>query len=126
LSKIKPYQNSFYKLSGKQIAQCAPFNLQNQQLFLTKMGGIHVSTIFLGVSHGFTADDEPILFETMISGGEHGGSTFRYTDWDSARVGHDSCVEKAREEAILCMIAKNRMTREEAIDSIKTQELLEV
>lgn len=34
------------------------------------INGIRVSTVFLGLDHSYF-EDEPILFETMIFGGEH-------------------------------------------------------
>lgn len=116
----------FYKLDGKRVVEGKEFMMENRQLFLTKMGDMSVSTIFLGVEHGRDNKDRPILFETMISGGKYDDSTVRYVDWESARSGHDACVEKIRDDAIKHMMQKNKVTRKEATDSIETQELLEV
>ncbi len=46
-----------------------------------------VSTVFLGIDHSFTGG-KPVLFETMIFGGEYDGEQWRYTTWDDAEAGH--------------------------------------
>ena len=48
---------------------------------------IKVSTVFLGLNHGFFCTT-PILFETMIFGGEHHMAMWRYTNIKKARAGH--------------------------------------
>lgn len=53
---------------------------------------VKVSTVFLGIDHGFD-EDVPILFETMIFGGEHDDYTERYTTWEDAEVGHAKAVK---------------------------------
>lgn len=55
---------------------------------------IQVSTVFLGVDHnyGFEAESRPILFETMIFGGEHDEAQARYCTWDEAEAGHKQAV----------------------------------
>lgn len=56
-----------------------------------------VSTVFLGLDHGFgmRADDEPILFETMVFGGPQDDSFFqqRYSTYEQACDGHAGVVE---------------------------------
>ena len=49
--------------------------------------GIRVSTIFLGLDHSF-GGGEPVLFETMIFGGEHDQDLWRYKTWEEAVDGH--------------------------------------
>jgi hypothetical protein len=53
--------------------------------------GVRVSTVFLGINSNFNFSDptaEPVLWETMIFGGEHDGYQRRYTSDDDARTGH--------------------------------------
>lgn len=52
-----------------------------------KFGGVEVSTVFLGMDHSFRGS-KPILFETMIFGGDHDGYQKRYETWDDALKGH--------------------------------------
>lgn len=59
--------------------------------------GIRVSTVFLGLNHQW-GDGPPLLFETMIFGGEHDEDQWRYSTWDEAVAGHTAAVEKATRE----------------------------
>lgn len=52
---------------------------------------IRVSTVFLGIDHG-NGEGEPILFETIVFGGEHDGRTERYSTWNEAQKGHNNIV----------------------------------
>lgn len=48
---------------------------------------IYVSTVFLGLDHGWNGET-PILWETMIFGGEHDQYQERYTSYEDALEGH--------------------------------------
>lgn len=50
-------------------------------------GGTEVSTVWLGLDHGF-GYGPPLIFETMIFGGEHDNDTWRYATLDEALEGH--------------------------------------
>lgn len=59
---------------------------------LTDIDGWTVSTVFLGLDHRFTFNNEslPILFETMIFSPSHGDQfQYRYSTWEEASAGHD-------------------------------------
>ena len=52
-----------------------------------------VSTVFLGLNHNFYGDGPPpILWETMIFGGEHDQYQERYASEEEARTGHARAV----------------------------------
>lgn len=54
---------------------------------------IRVSTVFLGIDHRFwNTEDKPILWETMIFGGEHDGYQERYTSHEDALAGHERAL----------------------------------
>ena len=53
-----------------------------------------VSTVFLGINHNW-GEGPPILFETMIFGGEHDEDRWRYATWDEAIVGHKTACAVA-------------------------------
>lgn len=57
--------------------------------------GIRVSTVFLGLDHSF-GGGPPVLWETMIFGGNLDGHQERYTHIDHARNGHEEACESAR------------------------------
>lgn len=54
-------------------------------------GSVRVSTIFIGIDHSLGLS-EPLLFETMIFGGELDRQVERYTTLDDARAGHEHIV----------------------------------
>lgn len=57
---------------------------------------ILISTVFLGIDHSFSFEKtEPILFETMIFGGEEDGYQDRYSTWEEAEIGHQKAVKIA-------------------------------
>ena len=58
-------------------------------------GDVLVSTVWLGLDHSF-GQGPPIIFETLIFGGEHDEYTKRYSTEDQAREGHDRIVAKLR------------------------------
>lgn len=57
--------------------------------------GVRISTVFLGLDHGF-GSDEPILFETMIFGGRYADYQERYKTFLKAMEGHDKAVALVR------------------------------
>lgn len=68
----------------------------------TKIGAeIEVSTIFLGIDHGFGFLDDaapPILFETMVFGGPRDQEQWRYATWNEAKEGHEDAVRAVYRE----------------------------
>lgn len=63
----------------------------------TEVGDASVSTVFLGIDHSF-GGDTPILFETMIFGGEHDQYQERYSTYKKAKQGHLDAVEMCKEK----------------------------
>jgi len=77
----------------------------------TQISGL-VSTIFLGINHGFGWTAQPLWFETMIFGNDdriippeaeqllsrwREAQQWRYATWDEALSGHASAVTIIRE-----------------------------
>ena len=57
----------------------------------TQVGEANVSTVFLGMDHGWGAGP-PVLFETMIFHGPYDQGTWRWRTWDEAEAGHAAIV----------------------------------
>ena len=57
----------------------------------THIDTVHVSTVFLGLDHNY-GDGPPILWETMIFGGENGEYQERYSSHSDAVAGHNKAV----------------------------------
>ena len=58
--------------------------------------GVDISTVFLGLDHGFDPSPEaaPILFETMIFGGKYDQNLqWRYETWQQALINHEKIVD---------------------------------
>lgn len=62
---------------------------------LTKIGDVKISTVFLGLNHQFS-DGPPILFETMVLGGEHDQYRQRCSTWAEAEAMHARAVERVK------------------------------
>ena len=58
-----------------------------------EIGDILVSTVFLGLDHSWTPGGKPVLWETMIFGGEHDQYQERYTSHEDALEGHEKALE---------------------------------
>lgn len=54
--------------------------------------GDQISTVFLGIDHNYFGGP-PLLFETMIFGGEHDGYQERYSTLEQAEEGHQRAIE---------------------------------
>ena len=63
---------------------------KDNHLALTDRGGYVISTVFLGIDHGF-GSDKPVLFETMVFKDgkfEEDLGNARYATWTEAEEGH--------------------------------------
>ena len=58
------------------------------------IGDSSVSTVFLGLDHGFRG--KPILFETLVMGGPCDQDGDRYSTWAEAEEGHARFLLKVR------------------------------
>lgn len=91
-----------YILDGHEPVLCPDFILWGKWfgtaeriLASTELGpDVRVSTVFLGIDHSW-GYGPPILWETMIFGGEHDEYQDRYSTWDQAKKGHDEAVKMA-------------------------------
>ena len=57
---------------------------------------VHISTVFLEWDHSYDGGP-PLLFETMVFGGELEGHQERFHTWDEAVEGHKRIVEQVKE-----------------------------
>lgn len=66
------------------------------RLFSSQIGQSRISTVFLSMDHslaGLIGDGTPVLFETMVFGGEYDEYQERYHTYDEAEEGHNRIVE---------------------------------
>jgi hypothetical protein len=61
----------------------------------TTTGNATVSTVFLGLDHGYN-DGPPVVFETLVFGGVHSDEQERYCTWPEAEAGHARWVARVQ------------------------------
>lgn len=67
-----------------------------RQVARTEFGDVVVSTVWLGLDHNWLGQGPPIIFETMIFGGQLDQDQWRYATEAQALDGHAAAVEQAR------------------------------
>jgi len=77
-------------------------NVENRVVMRTydEDGGLLVSTVFLGIDHGFVEGGPPLLFETMIMRGSEYGRQERTATWDEAVDAHARALGVALEVVV--------------------------
>ena len=71
------------------------FETAERHVAKEKVGEVTVSTIFLGIGHSF-GYGPPLLFETMVFGGQLDQEMERYTTYNEAESGHKKMVERVK------------------------------
>jgi hypothetical protein len=61
----------------------------------SKEDGTNVSTVFVGIDMGYDDNGPPIVFETMIFGGEHDQWQDRCSTWEGAEEMHKVACQLA-------------------------------
>ena len=94
----------YYKLVGEMPVKCSREehmewmgtlgNSCTKQIDYTSVDKIGVSTVFLGLDHSW-GGYRPLLFETMIFGGEYDMYLERYTTYSEAVDGHQRACKLA-------------------------------
>lgn len=80
-----------------------------KRVALDTLEGVRVSTVFLGIDHGFSTDPKalPVLFETMVFVDNPAGLSEpvmvefdqlceRYCTWDQAAAGHALVIQRLK------------------------------
>jgi hypothetical protein len=70
---------------------------ENRRVGDNTVNDIRVSTVFIQLDHNWDPDGQPLLFETMIFGGEYDNDMWRYTTWNEAKAGHERIVNCLKE-----------------------------
>ena len=73
-------------------------NFENKRVAKETVGGSEISTVFLGVDHGWGNEPgrRPVVFETMVFGGPLDQEQERCCTWDEAEFQHAQIVERVR------------------------------
>ena len=88
----------YYKLLDKKIVTTDSivdwdswFETANRHIGDTTIKDQRISTVFLGIDHNY-GTGKPILFETMIFGGDNDMYCKRYHTYEEAEKGHQKIV----------------------------------
>ena len=73
---------------------------EERRVALDDVREFHISTVFLGLDHNFAPGGAPLLFETLVTGGEDATGIMmrRYSTWKEAEKGHRQIVHELREK----------------------------
>ena len=91
--------NEYYILKGKKAVPVVDFMTwarwfkeADRTVAKSSKGDMRVSTVFLGLDHQW-GNGSPLLFETMIFGGEHDQYQERCATWEEAEAMHANACE---------------------------------
>ena len=94
----------YYILKNKKAVQvnnltewATQFGKQNKRVAKDTINGVDISTMFLGLDHQY-GKGKPLLFETMVFGGELDQKQERYSTWEEAEIGHKIMIKKVKGE----------------------------
>lgn len=89
-----------YKLDGRDVVPLNADEMSADTYPLVKTiaytdvsGGVYVSTIFFSCTARKDHLGRPLLFETMVLGGEHDEYTKKYATYEDAEKGHQQTIE---------------------------------
>ena len=93
--------SEYYKLDGKNIIVCEDvvewakwYEKADRHVADDTIGDQRISTVFRGLNHGL--GENPVLFETMVFGGNNNGFKCRYCFWETAEEGHKRLIERLK------------------------------
>lgn len=97
-----PIESGHFILDGHRVVPCTNlrewckmFESKDRIVAQTEIGEATVSTVFLGLDHGWGLRSEGLVFETMVFGApDEDDRTTRYRTWDEAEAGHKKIVEE--------------------------------
>ena len=72
------------------------FENGNRQIYDDTIGDVRISTVFLGLNHGYDPDQPPILFETMIFGGDRDQEMCRCSTYEQCESMHKTACGAVR------------------------------
>jgi len=96
--------SELYRLNGRIPVPCKDseewatwYGNHNRTVAKDEFGDAVISTVFLSIGHGFSSNDMPVLFETMVFGGELDEEQDRYCTWEEAEAGHMAMVARVKQ-----------------------------
>lgn len=117
--------SDYYKLEGRVVTKYASFDdyledckahpaqhQRPQHVGDTTMKGVRISTVFLALDHSF-GGGRPMLFETMVFGGQLNDEQERCSTYDEAKAMHSRWVAAVKEAEMSPLERAVREVRDE-------------
>lgn len=98
--------SKLFKLCKKRPVPCSldewseRLGRNDHRLALDYIGRAKISTVFLAIDHNFSDEGPPLLFETLVFGGDRDGEMYRYATWEEAETGHKQLVDSIQQEML--------------------------
>lgn len=92
---VRPVESMWEWAAWYEQAAERPFLEGGRRVALDEFDGVTVSTVFLALDHNHFGG-EPVLFETMVFGGPHNETQWRYHSHPEALQGHAQAVAMAQ------------------------------
>lgn len=101
LQKYRDHEMKYYILKDKHVVEaknllewCSWFEHSGERILRkSKFSDIVVSTVFLGIDHNFTGKGPPVVFESMVFGGQHDQLCRRCCTYPEALQQHNELVQ---------------------------------
>lgn len=77
------------------IIEFSKFPKERLNIAKTNVDNSKISTVFLGLDHSWS-EDEILVFETMVFGGDLDGEMARYSTHEEAQLGHQIMVNRVK------------------------------
>lgn len=71
------------------------FESADRRVARDEISGVEISTVFLGLDHAYLGGP-PMIYETMVFGGQLDHEEDRYSTREEALAGHAAMVERVR------------------------------
>ena len=97
-------KTKYYILKNKKIIEVdsiyewAASGGSHKRVAFDNFGDVDVSTIFTGLDMRYNSEGAPLVFETMIFGGEHDQYQKRHTTYEEAEAGHMKACELVKSQ----------------------------
>jgi hypothetical protein len=90
---------------------------RDRHVALDYVGEVKVSTVWMGIDYNWSRTGPPLIFETMIFGGNHDEECWRYPTEAAALAGHDQALSLVRESERLTADMREHLDRTLGKDS---------
>lgn len=105
--RLGPYKLVYYTLRGRDVVTTdletwarGIEDAEARRVGYDEVDGAQVSTVFIGIDHGFGMfGGRPLVFETMVFGGPLDDACERYSTYDEAEAGHADMLRRVTEAA---------------------------